>query len=173
MKDDQVIAIQKKLLPQPIFSVVLLITWLLAYGSIALATIGTGLVWALIVPMFTARFWPEAPPIRRWRPLLLFTFVMIFDIIIANLTVARLILGPTKRLQPCFLEIPLELDHPFAITILASAISLTPGTVSANLSGDRRTLLVHALDCPSNQVDTQISLIKARYEAPLKEIFEC
>ncbi|HAR04393.1 MAG TPA: cation:proton antiporter, partial [Pseudomonas sp.] len=52
-----------------------------------------------------------------------------------------------------------------------SIISLTPGTVSACLSPDRRVLMVHALDVPD--VDALISDVKRNYEAPLLEIFEC
>jgi multicomponent K+:H+ antiporter subunit E len=67
--------------------------------------------------------------------------------------------------------VPLELQQPFAITLLASIISLTPGTVSANLSGDRRSLLVHDLDVEDAD-ETAVQRIKQRYEKPLMEIFE-
>jgi multicomponent K+:H+ antiporter subunit E len=55
--------------------------------------------------------------------------------------------------------------------MLASVISLTPGTVSADLSDDRKTLLVHGL----NVVDeaAAVAEIKQRYEAPLLEVFTC
>ena len=55
------------------------------------------------------------------------------------------------------------------ITALASLITLTPGTVSAELSDDRRYLLIHALDL--QDPEALIDEIKSRYEAPLKEIF--
>jgi multicomponent K+:H+ antiporter subunit E len=84
--------------------------------------------------------------------------------------VARLILGPTRRLRPGFIHLPLELESEFAITLLASTISLTPGTVSSNLSADGKTLLIHALDMEDEA--RVIAHIKRRYEAPLREIFE-
>ena len=55
--------------------------------------------------------------------------------------------------------------------LLASTITLTPGTVSANLRMDGKTLLIHALDVRDEQ--TLIRTIRERYEQPLKEIFEC
>ena len=76
-----------------------------------------------------------------------------------------------RRLRPGFVELPLDLTDEFAITLLASTISLTPGTVSADVSEDRRTLLIHALDVDDQ--DAMIRQIKQRYERPLKEIFEC
>ena len=60
---------------------------------------------------------------------------------------------------------------PYVATLLASVITLTPGTVSTNLSGDRRTLLVHALDVHDPAED--VARIKRRYEAALMEIFPC
>lgn len=58
-----------------------------------------------------------------------------------------------------------------AISLLVCVVSLTPGSVSADLSGDRRILLVHALDVPD--ADALVAEIKQRYEAPLKEVFPC
>ena len=55
--------------------------------------------------------------------------------------------------------------------MLASTITLTPGTVSAHLRMDGKTLLIHALDV--GDIDDMIRHIHERYERPLKEIFEC
>ncbi|MCY1543414.1 multicomponent Na+:H+ antiporter [compost metagenome] len=55
--------------------------------------------------------------------------------------------------------------------MLASVISLTPGTVSVDFSDDRKTLLVHGLDVPDEAA--MVHEIKTRYEAPLLEIFAC
>ena len=66
--------------------------------------------------------------------------------------------------------VPLTLKTDLAISLLANTISLTPGTVSAWLSADKRTLIVHALD--TGDADALIAEIKQRYEAPLKKIFE-
>jgi multicomponent K+:H+ antiporter subunit E len=83
--------------------------------------------------------------------------------------VARRILGPEAALKPRFVWVPLDIQQPWGIATLAGIITLTPGTVSSDLSADRRYLLVHALneDDPAALVAT----IKARYERPLMEIF--
>jgi multicomponent K+:H+ antiporter subunit E len=65
--------------------------------------------------------------------------------------------------------IPLDLRQPEAITVLAGTITLTPGTVSADLSEDGHSLLVHALDAPDP--DAIRDEIKTRYERRLMEIF--
>jgi multicomponent K+:H+ antiporter subunit E len=66
--------------------------------------------------------------------------------------------------------IPLDLRHPFSTTLLASIITLTPGTVSVNLSGDRRSLLIHGLAVADPEAAAR--RVKQRYERPLMEIFE-
>jgi multicomponent K+:H+ antiporter subunit E len=93
-----------------------------------------------------------------------------WDIIVANIEVAWIVLTVSNaKLKPAWIVIPLELRTPEAITLLAGTITLTPGTVSADLSQSGHSLLVHVLhtDDPDAERDT----IKTRYEARLKEIF--
>src|SRR5690554_5867215 len=75
-----------------------------------------------------------------------------------------------RKPNPYFVCYPLQLDHPLAISILASTISLTPGTVSADISDDNKTLLIHALDAEDDQA--VIDAIHKRYEKPLMEMFQ-
>ena len=158
-------------LPHPFLSLLLLVLWLLLFNTVTLAHVLFGLLLGILVPLFTSRFWPGSPRVRRPLRLARYALLVLGDILVANVQVAWLILGPSARLRPAFVQYPLELREDFSITLLASTISLTPGTVSADVSADRRTLLIHALD-----VDDEAALIaqiKQRYEAPLKEIFEC
>jgi multicomponent K+:H+ antiporter subunit E len=105
---------------------------------------------------------------RPWR-LLPFALVVMADIFVANLKVARAVLGPIGRLRPGFARVPLAVRSDVGIMVLSSTISLTPGTLSAELSDDRSELLVHYLD--ETDAEAVVALIKARYERPLLEIF--
>lgn len=163
--------VRQRFLPQPLTSAWLLAVWLLANNTLAPGHLLLGSVLAVGVPLLTARFWPEHPASVRYRPLARLMVVVLFDIVIANLTVARLILDPTRRLRSRFFDVPVELQTPFATTLLASIISLTPGTVSSDLGADGRSLLVHGLDVADEAAT--VNRIKTRYERPLKEIFEC
>jgi multicomponent K+:H+ antiporter subunit E len=158
-------------LPQPLTSCCLWLTWLLLAESTGPGHLLFGALLALGLPLFTVRFWPDRPRIHRPFLLLPYLAILLWDITVANLVVARLILGPPHRLRPAFLRVPLELESDLAIVVLAHTVSLTPGTVAAHLSPDRRVLLIHALD-----VDDEgelVARIKHRYERPLKEIFAC
>jgi len=90
---------------------------------------------------------------------------------LANLVVSSLILAGPRVLRPAFVVVPLRLRHELALSLLANIICLTPGTVSARLSNNRRELLVHALD--SADPAALVTRIQHRFETPLKEIFEC
>ena len=158
-------------LPQPLFSLSLWGVWLLLGNTLAPGQILLGLCIALALPLFTVRFWPDRPRLRRPLKILIYILVLLWDITLANLTVARLILGPTARLRPAFVRLPLDLCNDFAIVVLTSTISLTPGTVSADISPDRRSLLIHALDV--EDPEQIVAHLKNRYERPLQEIFEC
>lgn len=160
----------RRLLPHPLLTPILAAIWLLLNNSLAMGHVLLGLLLGWLIPLFTLRFWPETVHIRKPVVLARFAGVFILDVFVANLAVARLILGSPRRLRPAFVEVPLELESDLAISILANTICLTPGTVSARLSPDRRVLLVHALDAADP--DAVRDDIKARYEAPLKEVFE-
>ena len=158
-------------LPYPGMSLLLWAVWLLLVNKITLDHVLLGALLAWLMPQVTRLFWPAVPRLRRFDRLLAFLGVVHWDILVANVTVARLILGPPSKLRPAFVEMPLDLDNDFAITVLANTISLTPGTVSADVSEDRKTLLVHVLDVDDAQA--LIRHIKHRYERPLREVFPC
>lgn len=159
-----------RLLPHPLLTPTLAAIWLLLNNSLAPGQIILGALLGWLIPLFTLRFWPDTVRIRKPWLLLRFFIVFLFDVCIANLAVARRILGRPESLRPAFIEVPLALESELAISFLANTICLTPGTVSALLSPDRRILLVHALDAPDP--DAVRAIIKSRYEAPLKAVFE-
>ena len=88
----------------------------------------------------------------------------------SNITVARLVLGSNSQLRPAWVPVPLALTHPTAISLFATIITTTPGTVSCTVDEERREILVHALDCAdAAQMATDM---KDRYEVLLLAIFE-
>lgn len=159
-----------KFLPRPMMTLTLLIIWLLVQMSVSLGNIVLGGFLAILIPIATSRFWPDSPRVKSFPKLAKYLLVFLYDVVVANLQVAVWIMMPQSRLRPRFLYVPIEVKHPFTVTMLASTISLTPGTVSSQLSPDRRLLIVHCLNTKDD--DETIRTIKERYEKPLKEIFE-
>jgi multicomponent K+:H+ antiporter subunit E len=148
-----------------------LLVWLLLVNQVSVGQVllGSFLGWG--IALLSQRLWIDAPSVAHPLKLAIFLLRVLLDIVVANLEVARRILGPMGQLRPGFVEVPLELRDELALIMLASIVSLTPGTVSADLSADRSRLLLHCLD-----VADPLALaaeVKARYEAPLLEIFPC
>ncbi len=157
--------------PHKALSVFMLLLWLLLANDISAGQLVLGAILAWLIPWLAQGFWPESLQLRKpWR-LVKFVLLVLWDIVIANLVLALRILGPMGKLQPAFMRVPLDIEQEFTITLFASTISLTPGTVSADLSLDRRFLLVNSLHV--TYIDAAIADMKQRYEAPLKEVFEC
>lgn len=160
----------RQLLPHPGLSAMLLIVWLLMANTITVGGIVLGSILALILPKFTQPFWPDRPRMRFGRAFIGYLGIVLFDIVVANFQVAWLILFRRNRdLRARWLTIPIALDTPEAITMLAGTISLTPGTVSSDVSADGRYLLVHALDVADEA--EEVARIKTRYEARLQRVF--
>jgi len=171
-----------KWLPAPILSLLIFTIWLFLNNSLSAGHIVLAVVLAVVIPLITNPFSEKQPLVVK--PGLAFRHLMLvlYDIITANIQVAILILGPTKKLTPGFVKVPLDLTENMPITILASTVSLTPGTVSAEVypweesleegeEPQERFLLIHVLNLEDEEA--LINTIKTRYEAPLKEIFEC
>ena len=158
-------------LPNPLLSLLLLLLWLLLSNSATPGHLVLGALLGIMIPLFSQRFWPERFVLARPALALRFAGRVLWDIVVANFAVARVVLGPRVAIRPVFVRVPLDVQQEFAVTILASVISLTPGTVSADLDPERRYLLVHALS--EDNPEALVLQIKNRYEALIKEIFAC
>lgn len=160
----------RKLFPHPALSASLAIVWLLLLNAITLGGLVLALAVGIVVPLLTAPYWPNRPKLRLGWPMIDYFGVVTWDIIVANFQVAKLILFRRNQdLRSAWLTIPLDLRSPEAISVLAGTISLTPGTVSADVAGDGKSLLVHVLDVEERE--EEVRRIKNRYERRLMRIF--
>ncbi len=158
-----------RLIPHPGLSVLLVLVWLLMANSLSFGALVLGIIIGVLLPLYTAPFWPRRPKVRFGYGIA-YVLLVLWDIVVANFEVAAIILfRRSSDLQPHWLIIPLELDTPEAITVFAGTISLTPGTVSTDVSACGQYLLVHALD--TADPEAEIARIKQRYEARLKKVF--
>lgn len=151
--------------------VLLFVVWILLTNTFTFGNILLAAILAWLIPVLVGNLQSATPKIVKPIIGARYVLVLLGDIIASNIIVAKQVLGPMGKLKPGFIAIPLELKQPLPITLLASTISLTPGTVSTEVSADNQTLYVHALNVEDEQ--KLIAHIKHRYETPLKEIFEC
>lgn len=161
----------RRILPSPLLAASLFVLWLVLNPPLSAGTAILGAIVALAVPAAVAPLRPRRATIRRWRTLARLVLAVGADVLRSNLDVARGLLRPASRSPTgAFVRIPLELTDPSALAALAIITTVVPGTVWAELAVDRSAVLLHVFD-----VDDEAAFVadfKARYERPLKEIFE-
>ena len=157
-----------RVLPHPFVSVLVGLSWLMLGHSSEAFDIFMAIMLGLIIPKIVQPFIVRTPNIH-WQPAIRLIFVVLWDIIVSNIRVAKQVLGPTKNLHPKWFRVPLDTDHEHVNALLAMIITTTPGTVSAGIDQERGDILVHALSC--DDIDAEIEAIKVRYEIPLIDIF--
>jgi len=158
------------LLPHPLLTLLLALVWTLLQNEFSAGMMVFGLILGILTPWSTSVWWPDRPKGFRIGKMIPYCGLVIWDIIVANIQVAWIVISvPNSKLKPAWIVVPLELRQPEAITVLAGTITLTPGTVSADLSDGGHSLLVHVLhtDDPGAVRDD----IHNRYQNRLKEIF--
>jgi multicomponent Na+:H+ antiporter subunit E len=97
-------------------------------------------------------------------------FFFLWELLIANLRVAYEVLTPGYQMRAAIIAIPLDAKSDLEITVLANLITLTPGTLSLDVSRDRKILYIHAMHV--HDVDKFRNDIKARFERRVMEVFK-
>jgi multicomponent K+:H+ antiporter subunit E len=161
----------RRLLPAPLVSAALFALWLLLDAPPGAAQVLQAALVAIAVPIVVAPLRPQSFRVRRPLRVLGFMMSALRGALVSNLQVALAMVGPRAALpEGRFVRVPLELTDPGALAALAVVTTLVPGTVWCELAADRSAVLLHVLAV--GDVDAFIADYKARYERPLKEIFE-
>ncbi|TXH95610.1 MAG: Na+/H+ antiporter subunit E [Rheinheimera sp.] len=166
---------RNSLFATPLRSVLLFLVWCALHNSVSPVVLLSGVILALLIPWGSRGFREVQPQIKRYGLFGRYLLMVLWDIVVANLQVVKVVLGRNSALKPGFVLLPLDLKEPMPLTILAATICLTPGTVSAELlpreADAPQFLLLHVLDLQDEAA--LVSELKQRYEAPLQEIFAC
>jgi multicomponent K+:H+ antiporter subunit E len=161
----------RKLFPHPYLTLTLIGMWFLLVNEWKVGSLVMAIILGTIIPILTSAWWPDRPRIRRPFALVSYTALVMWDVIVANFQVARIVLFmPRDKIQSNWVTVPLDLTSPEAISLLAGTITMTPGTLTSDMSSCGRALLIHSLHAPDPSAVRDD--IKARYEARLKRIFE-
>lgn len=150
-------------------AVVLAGVWGAVTGSFSVANILFGFVLALIaLSMVKVDLSAGSGRVRPLAVLSLFG-LFIIELLKSGWRVARIVVRRDMRLQPGIIAYPLTVTRDFEITLLANLITLTPGTLSVDVSDDRRLLYVHCVDMPD--ADDVIADIRGGFEKKIMEAF--
>lgn len=146
--------------------------WLLLVNEISAGQAILGALLGAVAVHFARALAIAGPlPVRRAGTAVRLLALFAYDIVVANIAVARAVLSPRLPIAPRMVCVPLDLQEPKAVALLAAMVTLTPGTVTVAIDEGRRTLDVHALLATDSEA--LVRDIKTRYEARIKEIFQC
>ncbi len=107
------------------------------------ALLGVFLLWYMPVQKKSLKYFLKLPKV------FIFIFYFFWELIVANIRVAYYVLSPLKKAKPGIVAIPLRLKKNWQITVLANVITLTPGTLSIDVSNDKKTLYIHVISMKS------------------------
>lgn len=147
-----------------VWNILLAFIWTLARGQFSLFNLGVGLLVGWLVLSVSRRaLWPS-PYFGKLPEVCSFAWFYLRELTLSNLRVAYDIITPTHYMRPGIVAVPLDAETDAEITLLAHLISLTPGSLSVDLSDDRRTLYVHVMYIDEGDVE--------RARDRMKHIFE-
>jgi multicomponent Na+:H+ antiporter subunit E len=126
--------------------------------------LGYCMLWVVQPVMSSANYFTKV------RRIIGITTLFIKELVLSNLRVAYSVLAPFTTMTPGIVAIPLDIESDAEITLLANMITLTPGTLSLDVSDDRRVLYVHGMHV--NDLEQFRRDIKDGFETKVREVFE-
>lgn len=142
----------------------LFVLWMMLSASFNWIHLGLGLILSFTVAWLNSGHSPFVPNFRLWGNILLYLPWLFFKIVQSSLHLSKLILHPALPINPRLIRVETKLRHDAAVVLLGNSITLTPGTITAEV--DHHSLIVHAMDEISAK-----DVTSGRIESKIAEIF--
>lgn len=156
-----------------IITLTLFVIWVILNGNFSAEVLGSGAVVALLTSFLFCRSCNIFEEIRMNPKSLIYTvvyiFVFIIELVKSNFDVARRVVSPKLPINPGIVEVKTKLKSKIGRMILANSITLTPGTFTVEITGDR--LFIHWIDVKSTSVEEDTNLIVRKFEKYLEVIY--
>lgn len=141
--------------------------WAFVTGHFTMLNLVVGYVLAFAALYIPRRMWGEVKYFRRVWKIVRLVGIFLYELAVSAFSVAWLVLQPQISFKSAIVDIPLEAETDFEIMLFANLISLTPGTLSLDVSDDRKTLYVHVMDCDDPETEKQA--MKTAFERNIRE----
>ncbi len=152
------------------------LVWIALTDLGSLQEIIAGIIIAAIVALMAGHFLVTTEKsehiFKRIISALVYFFRFLWEMIKANVHVAYIVLHPGLPIKPGIVRIKTDLKKDSSLTVLSNSITLTPGTLSVDISDDKKHLYVHWIDVEESDEDKATSKIGSKFEGRLKEVFE-
>jgi multicomponent Na+:H+ antiporter subunit E len=127
--------------------------------------VGFAALW-LAQPLFNE----PSPYFRRAYRVVRLVLYFLYELVVSSIRVAWDVVTPAHRSKPAIVEMPLDVRSDLEILLVTNLISLTPGTLSLDVTPDRRTLIVHAMF--ADDPEALVAELKGGMERMVREVFE-
>ncbi len=128
-----------------VINLALAIGWAALFSAFTLPSLAAGFAVGYAILWVLSPLFADSRYCRRLFRLVRLGVYFLWDLLASSLQVAWDVLTPTHRSRPGIVAVPIDAVSDLEITTLANLVSLTPGTLSLDLSDDRKTLYVHAM----------------------------
>lgn len=155
-----------------LWNLLLALTWAVATGQFSIANFAVGFVVGYLVLGFARRVLGPSAYFFKVPQAIGFTLFYLRALILANLRVAYDVVTPRHYMRPGVVAIPLDAQTDTEITLLANLLTLTPGSLSLDLSPDRRILYVHVMYIDGGDVEAVRRQIKADFERRVLQVLQ-
>jgi len=152
--------------------IVLAVGWAAITSSFAIGNLVLGAAIAAAALFPVRRQIAHTTMFRKTGRIVSLAGLFVVELMLSAIRVAALVVRPdlNQRIRPAFIAFPLTATKDAEITLLANLITLTPGTLSVDVSDDRRVLYVHAIDAADREA--VVRDIAKGFERKVIEVFE-
>lgn len=153
---------------QIVLNGVLAIMWMFLISDWTLAGFLGGYIVGLLMIIMLRRFFDRPIYLIKVWAIIKLLLIFLHELVLSNITVIRQVLSPKLNIQPGIFALHTELETDFEVMLLANLITLTPGTVSLEVSPDQKRIYIHAMDI--DQAKKEVRAAKRRFEKAIKGV---
>lgn len=155
---------------QFVVNIIIAVIWMLLQDTLAFKSFILGFFIGLIVLYFTVRRLDTPLYVQRLFAAIILIVAFLYEVVRSGIRVSYLLLHPRLPVSPGLVAVPLEVTSDEAITMFAGMITMAPGSISVELSDDRSTLYVHALE--ADDPHKAAEFFKRTFERRIMEVFK-
>jgi len=154
-----------------LLNIMLALTWSALLGQFTISNLLTGFVLGyLMLRIMQYLDTDSSSYFIKVGQIIRFVSIFTWELVLANIRVAYSVLAPFDKMEPGIVAIPLDIESDAEITLLANMITLTPGTLSLDVSSDKRVLYVHGMHV--HDLEAFKRGIKDGFERIVQEVYE-
>ncbi|SEM61304.1 multisubunit sodium/proton antiporter, MrpE subunit [Mesobacillus persicus] len=142
--------------------------WMFLKTSFTPAAFVVGFFWGLVILFIFRSYFPDRFYLHRVVAIIKLFLLFIKELILSNLNVLKHVLKPKMDIKPGIFALPIDLQKDWEIMLLGNLITLTPGTLTVDISDDNKILYIHAVNI--DDVKESVDSIKNTFEKAIMEV---